>query len=67
MGIFATLVLVVFELVKAAASDRNKYAGMLSSQSHDQVDGRADAINLSLFNFALFIIYVIWAVSSARC
>lgn len=58
--------LVIFEFVKAAASDRNKYAGLLSSQSNDQVDGRADAINVSLFNFALFIIYVSWAVGSAR-
>lgn len=31
VGIFATLVLLVFELVKAAASHRNKYVGMLAS------------------------------------
>lgn len=64
VGIFATLSLLVFELIKAAASDRNKYAGMLPSQSHDVTDGRANAINVSFFNVFLFVIYVSWSVGS---
>ena len=66
VGIFATLALLVFELVKAAASNRNKYAGILSSQFHDIADGRVSAINVSIFYVILFVIYVSWAVASVR-
>lgn len=66
VGIFATLSLVIFEIFKAAASDRNKYALIFKSQSHDAQENRANAINFSFFNIFLFVIYITWAVNSVQ-
>jgi hypothetical protein len=66
VGIFATLSLLVFEIVKAAASDRNKYSSICSSQSHDASDDRAAAINVSPFNILLFVLYLTWSVDSVH-
>ena len=52
----------IFELIKAFASNRNRYIGMLGpvSMSKEWNDYAVPAINFSLFNVLVGFIYLVW-------
>lgn len=61
LSLFGLFVILMLELCKIIASQRNKYSSILSSKNYEKTDRRPPAINWSFFNFILFSLYFAWA------